>query len=59
MIKVIKEFYNLKKINANDLIEYFYTNPKTKSTGEMYLGYKKNRPEKHQYLLRIIEDNLI
>ena len=59
MIKVIKEFYHIQKIDAESLIEYFYTNPKTKNSGEMYLGYKNNRLQKHEYLLKTIKENII
>ena len=56
MINVIIKYYNLKHPNTQDILNHLYVNPITKSSGEMYLGYKDNHPNKKKYLINKIKD---
>ena len=57
MLNAVTEYYNLQSNDVNEILECLYTNRYTKETGEFYLGYKKNYPQKEQYLVRKIKEN--
>ena len=58
MLDVICSYYNLCNPKPEQILKCFYTNQYTGASGEMYLGYKKNRQEKEEYLIKVIREAL-
>lgn len=58
MLDVVTRYFNIDGTNINEILDCLYTNRYTNSSGEFYLGYKKNYPQKEQYLVRKIKEGL-
>lgn len=54
MFQTITNYYNVTNITIDTILELLYKNPNTGVEGELYLGYKKNNPNKEQYLKKIL-----
>lgn len=50
ILKVVISYSEIKDFSLNELLSCLYTNPYNNQSGELYLGYKTNLPEKIIYL---------
>lgn len=58
MIDVVCKYYHLENPTVDQILNCLYENQYTGASGEMYLGYKKNKKKKEEYLLRVIKESL-
>lgn len=59
ILDVIVIYFKIENNSEDEILECMYTNRYTGTTGEMYLGYKKNYQEKEKYLRKKIHETLI
>lgn len=58
ILDVIITYFKIDNKSEEEILNCMYTNKYTGASGEMYLGYKKNHPEKDKYLRKKIHDIL-
>ena len=59
IVNVIMKYFNIKNNSEDEILNCMYTNKYTGSYGEMFLGYKKNYPQKDVYLSKKIHEILM
>lgn len=50
ILNAITDYFKVDNKSEEEILECMYTNKYTGSSGEMFLGYKRNYPEKERYL---------
>lgn len=59
ILNTIVTYFEINDNSENEILDCMYRNKYTGAYGEMYLGYKKNHPEKEKYLRKKIHEALI
>lgn len=58
MLDTVVNYFEIKELSVDNLLQHLYTNKYTGATGEMFLGYKKNYIQKEKYLKEQINNAL-